>query len=562
MDLFKKHIEAVLRNKGIAVAGLEVPANQDLGDFALPCFILAKEQKKSPIVISKEISESIVPDDFIEKVNSVGPYVNFFIRRNKLSEYVIGRIESECDDYGRMIRNDKTIMVEFSSPNTNKPLHLGHMRNNFLGDSISRIYDACGNRVIKTCLVNDRGVHICKSMLAYKNWGNNSEPDKKSDHFVGDWYVRFAKEAQINPSLESDAQEMLVSYENNDPETISLWKKMNQWVFDGFLETYKTIGISFDKTYYESDLFGSGREIILDNLAKGIFTRDEKGNVIAPLEKYGLPNKVVLRADGTTVYVTQDIFLAVKKFQDYSLDKSIYVVGSEQILHFQVLFKILELLGFGNGEKLYHLSYGMVNLPEGKMKSREGTVVDADDLIEEVKTIARDEIHKRYSDLDDFEVDRRAHIIAIAALKFFILKQDPTKDMVYNPKESVSFEGETGPYILYTYARIMSILSKAEGFEIGSSYDSSKFDDKERQMLVTLARLPEIIYDAYNQNKPSIIARYAIDVAQSFNEFYSDHQILKAEIDVKNSRLHLINAVSQVLKNSLNLLGIETLEQM
>ncbi len=560
MEKFKQHILKVLEKHGIKEPTLEIPKDNKFGDFAFPCFGLSKEMKKSPNMIAIDLSQKITSDSYIERVVATGPYINFFIKKEKLAKMTLQEINEEKQHYGHKKENHKKIMIEFSSPNTNKPLHLGHLRNIFLGESVSRIHEANGDKVIRACIVNDRGIHICKSMLAYQKWGHDKDPDKKGDHFVGDWYVRFAQEAEKDPKLEVEAQQMLLKYEKNDHEILALWKKMNKWVYEGFDETYKKIEIKFDKLYYESQLYGHGKELIQKNFENGVFQKDENQNIIAPLEQYKLPNKVVLRANGTTVYITQDIYLAQKKFEDYQLDKSIYVTGSEQNLHFQMLFKILDMLKLADEKKLMHLSYGMVNLPDGRMKSREGTVVDADDLIKEVENIAKEEIQKRYQELKESEINHRAHIITLAALKFFMLKHDHQKDMVYNPKESVSFEGETGPYLLYTYARIKSILQKSETRY--KDFDESLFDEKEKQLIIMLSKYPEILKDAQNQDKPSLLARYLLDLAQAFNEYYHDHPILKAEEEVMKARLNLVSCISEVIKNGLNLLGINTLEQM
>src|SRR3989344_881795 len=383
----------------------------------------------------------------LDKVAPNGPYINFYLNKKNLSTSVLHKIQQQKENYGQQSFGEK-IMIEFSSPNTNKPLHLGHVRNISLGDSISRILSFLGNDVIKGCLVNDRGIHICKSMLAYKKWGHNKNPDKKSDFFVGDFYVLFAKKATEHPELEQEAQEMLRLWEKGDKEVVALWKKMNEWVYAGFEETYAKLAVSFDKYYYESAIYLFGKEIAQEGLKKEIFF-DKDGAIVAPLQEFGLPDKVLVRSDGTTIYITQDLYLALKKFEDYKLNRSIYVVGSEQNLHFQQLFAILKKLGHKFADGCYHLSYGMVNLPEGKMKSREGTVV----------------------------LQQRGKQVGIAALKFHMLKIDAAKDMVYNPKESISFEGETGPYVQYTHARISSILRKHG--ELASDISLSSIGERE-----------------------------------------------------------------------------------
>jgi arginyl-tRNA synthetase len=452
-------------------------------------------------------------------------------------------------------------MIEYSQPNTNKPQHLGHVRNDLLGMSISNILQWVGYKVIKANLINDRGIHICKSMLAYQKWGNNQEPDVKSDHFVGKYYVMFSQKAKEDPKLEDEVKELLKKWEAGDKETLNLWKKMNEWCVKGFEQTYKDLGVDFDKVYYESQIYESGKKIVLDALEKDVFKKDKKGAIVAELEP-NLPNKVLLRSDGTSIYITQDIGLAIKKFKDYKLDKSIYVVGSSQNLYFKQLFAVLDLLGYQGIEKCYHLSYGMVYLPEGKMKSREGIVVDADDLIKEVKDLAIEELKKRYKEITADELGKRAEQIGMGALKFMLLKQNPEKDMLYNPKESISFEGETGPYLQYSHARICSILRKHDA-DITKDVDFSLFKEKvELNLINQLFLFKEIVSQAAEQYKPSLIARYLLDLTQLFNEFYHSCPVLKAGENLKKSRLLLINKTKEIIKEGLSLFGIESPEKM
>ncbi len=563
MDAFENEIRKLLKKETDIEIQIEVPKNESLGDYAVPCFEFSKQLKKSPSVIATEISEKLSSELF-EKIIPTGPYINFFINPEKLSEETLKKIEKEKEEYGKSSEGKhQKIMIEFSSPNTNKPLHLGHVRNMLIGESLSRIYEKTGHEVVRGCLVNDRGVHICKSMLAYRRWGHHKLPDKKSDHFVGDFYVKFAKEVKEDESLDVKAQDMLRLWEAGDKETHELWKKMNDWVYEGFDETYKSLGIKFDKIYYESKIYEKAKEIAVESLKEGIFENDDKGNIIAPLKKYGFgEDKVVLRKDGTTVYITQDIYLAKKKFEDYKLDKSFYVVGSEQNLHFQQLFKILEMIKITKIENLKHVSYGMVNLPEGKMKSREGTVVDADDLVFEVVSLAKEEVNQRYNDLSEKEIEERSRKIGIGAIKFFILKMDASKDMVYNPKESVSFDGETGPYVQYAYARINSIFEKGDVKKLHHKIDYSLYDDKEKQVIKKIKEYPNIVSSSMKQFKPSLVARYLLDLSQMFNEYYHSHQILKESEELKNARLHLLDAIRIVIKDGLNLLGIDAVERM
>lgn len=558
-------LEEILRiKKGEIMDLLERPPSSELGDLALPCFSFSKKLKKSPDEIAKELESKLKPKGDIAEIRATGPYLNFFIKSGKITGEVMNKILKKVG-YSQQKKKKDNIMVEFCSPNTNKPLHLGHLRNIFIGDSMSRIFSFLGYSVVRSSLINDRGIHICKSMLAYQKWGNNRLPDKKSDHFVGDFYVLFSKKAAEFPELEKEAHEMLRKWEENDREVREIWKKMNQWVYKGFEQTYRKIGVSFDRLYYESDIYDNGKEIVMDGFRKGVF-RMEDGAIFAPLEKFNIPNRFLVRSDGTTLYITQDIYLAIKKFEDYNLSKSIYVVGSEQNLHFQQLFAILEMLGYEAVKRCHHLSYGMVYLPSGRMKSREGTVVDADELIAEMERLAAAEIKRRYSYLYESEIERRSHIIAVAALKFFMLKIDSHKDMTYNPEESISFEGETGPYLLYTYARISSIFRKGseEGLcEEEGDADYSVLKEKlETEIIKELARFPEIVQGAAENYRPNQIAVYLIRIAQLFNEFYHQYPVLKAEEKVRDARLGLAKAVQNVIKTGLNLMGIDVLEQM
>jgi arginyl-tRNA synthetase len=537
------------------IAGLlEVPPDLSLGDYAFPCYFLAKELKKNPAEIAKELAAKIKPTEIITKVKQNGPYVNFFIGKAAFAKHVL----TEKPEF---VRHEGTIMIEFSQPNTNKPQHLGHVRNDLLGMSISKILEWVGCKVIKANLINDRGIHICKSMLAYQKWGNNQEPDIKPDHFVGKFYILFSQKAKEDSKLEDEAKELLVKWEQGDKEVVALWRKMNDWCIKGFQETYEALGVRFDRVYYESEIYKGGKEIILDALEKGLVKKDRTGAVIAELEP-DLPNKVLLRKDGTSLYITQDINLAVQKFKDYQLDKSIYVVGSEQNLYFKQLFAILELIGYKGVEKCHHLSYGMVYLPEGKMKSREGTVVDADDIIREAKDLAREELKKRYKDIATEELEKRADQIGLGALKFMLLKYDPKKDIYYNPKESISFEGETGPYLQYTHARICSILRKNES-DFKRDIDFSVLKEKvELNLINKLFMFKETVEDAAAQHKPSLIARYLLDLTQLLNEFYHSCPVLKAEEKLKHARLLLIEKVKDTIKEGLLLLGIESPEKM
>ena len=538
---------------------LETPPSPALGDFAFPCHKLSKQLKQNPVDITLLLAPKLHPTQLIERIEPKGPYINFFINQAKLAELTIKEILKKRSAYGKSKIKKQTILIEFPSPNTNKPLHLGHIRNILLGSSLANLLKFQGHKVIKVNLNNDRGVHICKSMLAYKLFGNNQQPDKKSDHFVGDFYVKFSQEAQKNPELEQQAQEMLVNWESKDPETIRLWKLMNTWALTGFQQTYKKFNLKFNKQYYESQLYSQGKNIIFKALQQEIFQRDANNNIIADLEKYGMGKKVVLRQDNTSVYITQDIYLAYLKHQDYHPARSIYIVASEQDHHFKALFKILELLSFKTST-LHHLSYGMVYLPEGRMKSREGTVVDADDLIDEVTLMAQEILSAKHPELKDSQLTPRANNIGMAALTFFILKYDPRHDFTYNPQASLSFEGETGPYLQYTYARIQSILKKTT-FPKKALY-SLLTEPSEKQIIILLQNYPKIMAEAAANYKLSILPSYLIELSKAFNTLYHELPILQSDPKTKAARLHLIKAVSIVLSSALAILGISALEEM
>ena len=482
--------------------------------------------------------------------------------RKKIAENLMQEIYTKKDDFGKNILGVKNkTMIEFPSPNTNKPLHLGHLRNMSIGESVSRILEFSSENVIRANLNNDRGVHICKSMLAYQKWGENKKPTKKlkSDHLVGDFYVMFAMKAKDNPKLEEEAQKMLLAWEQGDKEVVKLWAKMNLWALEGFKETFKKFGIFHNKEYFESKLYKEGKDIILDGVAKKVFVKEADGAIAVDLTKEGLGKKYLLRADGTSIYITQDIYLAKLKFDEFKINKSIYVVGNEQDYHFQVLFSILDKLNLLKKENLHHLSYGMVNLPEGKMKSREGTVVDADDLIASVSDLVKKELKKR-AKLSKEELENKSLTIALAAIKYMLLKVDTKKEMTFNPKESISFEGDTGPYLLYSYARANSILTKVK--KIQSSYNTDEdLDEKEEELIVKLSQFKKIVEESYQNLNPSIIAKYSFDLAQTFNEFYHACPVMGGE-EKQGFRIALVESFAQVLKNSLNLLGINVLKEM
>jgi arginyl-tRNA synthetase len=535
---------------------IEIPPDSKLGDYAFPCFKFSSKLKKKPNEIAEELSNTLKVN-FVDRLEVKGPYLNFFLKPEALVENVLTEVFSKKEKYGSSKEGKEKIMIEFPAPNTNKPLHLGHLRNMFLGQSMTNIFSFLGHKVFPVNLNNDRGVHICKSMWAYQKFGEGKEPDKKSDHFVGDFYVKYNQEA--NEQSEKEIQEMLQKWEDGDKEVRSLWEKMNKWAFDGFDETYKRLGVNFAKMYYESEFYDKGKDIVLEGLKKKLFYKNEDGAVEIDLEKDGLGKKILLRSDGTSVYMTQDLYLAKKKFDDFGIDRSIYVVGSEQKYHFNVLFKLLKVLGMPYADKCYHLSYGMVRLPDGKIKSREGTIVDADDLLDKVEDLAKKEIEKRHK-LNAKEVKERAEKIGIGAFRFFLLKYDSFKDMVYDPKESLSFEGETGPYVQYAHARCCSVLKKSE-FDEKIDYGLLK-NKEELEVIKILGTFGDVVKTAADNYKPSAIARYLLDLASAFNGFYNNCQIISKDGKLSNARLALVEAVKTVLASGLGLLEIKSPVEM
>ena len=575
-------VETACQNEfGQKPEGLKLgyPPQVELGDFTLECFPLAKQFRQNPAKIAQAIAAEIKPSKLIQSVAAVGPYLNVKIYNHALFGGVCDEIarQGEClgnTDMGQRQR----VMVEYLSPNTNKPLHLGHIRNGVLGMGVSNLLEATGHTVVKANLVNDRGVHICKSMLAWLKWGDGGTPEianTKGDHFVGDWYVRYAQEEKKHPDLEQEIQTMLRKWESGDPETLKLWEIMNEWVYNGFAETYQKLGLEFDAFYYESHTYNLGKDLIQDGLDKGAFVEAEDGAIIAklPIDEFGTQKdgsqkvETLLRKDGTSVYITQDLGTAKMKFDEHQLDRSIYVVGSEQNYHFQCLFKLLDMLGFEWAPECYHLSYGMVNLPEGKMKSREGTVIDADDLIEEMVQLAADEIRQRDSEgkLADEEVQKRAFAIGMAAIKFYLLRVRPELTINFDPKESISFDGFTGPYCQYAYARCASILRRAQTQELASVEPDFSLlgNEEELQLIRALIQFPEVVEEAARDLSPARICNHLFIVAQTVNQFYHKHPVLAAESPpLIKARLALINASAAVIKKALALLGVETLEEM
>ena len=577
---------------------VQVPPKPEMGDLAFPLFAYAKVFSKAPNLLAQELATTInalenKPDG---EAFALGPYMNVKVNMDNVVTQLYKDIANKKDAFGKSnLLNNKKVMIEFSCPNTNKPLHLGHVRNDCIGQSMSQILKACGADVMKVNLINNRGVHICKSMLAYKLFGNGETPESsgiKGDHLVGNYYVRFAqweaeelkKDTEANlaagmseeeakaqakktnkPDLE--AQAMLRKWEQGDPEVLSLWKLMNGWTLDGVAQTYERTGISFDKYYYESNTYKLGKDKVLEGLERGIFQKAEDGSIFIDNSDIGLDKKILLRKDGTSIYITQDIGTAINRHEDWPFDSLIYVVASEQNYHFKVLFHVLDKLGYSWAKDLHHLSYGMVFLPEGKMKSREGTVVDADELIQTLTDMAKNEILEKGREADLENVDDTAYKIALGALNYYILQFNPSKDFVFNPKESLSFNGNTGPYLQYMGARISSMLRKYD--EVKTQYENVAFDpallclEDEREMLKMLSSFQETVSKACKLYDPSVICAYLYDLSKKFSHWYHDNQILKADTpNLVKARVLLCQMVLQVMKNAFDLVGIPFLEKM
>ncbi len=539
---------------------IEIPPSPDMGDFAFPCFSIARIFRKSPVAIAEELMNKFMHHTSFEKITAISGYLNFFVDKKQFATSVLSNALSE--QYGRRIMALK-VVIEFASPNTNKPLHLGHLRNMALGESVARILNFSGNNVVRTSINNDRGVHICKSMLAYRKLGNGATPEstgKKSDHLVGDYYVLFSKKAAEDPSWNEEAQQLLLQWEAGDGPVRDLWKTMNRWALGGFAQTFALFGIRFDKEYFESDIYTFGKEIIREGLVRGIFSTRSDGAAVVDLEAEKLGEKVLLRSDGTSVYIVQDLYLAVLKNKEFAYDRSLYVVGNEQEFHFAVLKAIFKKLGYAIADKIHHLSYGMVELPEGRMKSREGTVVDADDLIHETAGLAAEEVRTRYQ-LEETEIKERSLKIALAAIKYQLLRVDIGKNMLFDPKKAISFEGDTGPYLLYSYARASSILRKAgTPGTLPVPLPADDFNGSEISLLKKLDFFPEATALAYDKLSPSVIAGYAFELAQAFNEFYHNSPVIGS--DKAAFRQQLVTAFRSVLQKCIRLLGIEEIEEM
>jgi arginyl-tRNA synthetase len=559
------------------------------GDYTLTTFAYTKDTRKKPEELGTEIGNYLVKNNSnISKFNVVKGFLNISFSDSHWTNYLSETISEKYSGFKKPKSTGRTVLLEYSSPNTNKPLHLGHIRNHLLGWSVAEILKANGHKVIKTNIVNDRGIHICKSMLAWQKWGQGETPKSsgmKGDHLVGKYYVEFDKaykkeinelvekgmakeEAEKKAPLILEAQEMLQNWEKGDKETIDLWRTMNGWVYEGFDVTYKTVGVDFDKIYYESETYIKGKDIVADGLAKGVFVKKADGSVRIDLTPDGLDEKVVLRADGTSVYITQDLGTAVLRFEDFpDLNQAIYTVGNEQDYHFKVLFLILDKLGYKWAKECYHLSYGMVELPEGKMKSREGTVVDADDLLEEMFLTSKQTTAElgKVEGFSDAELEELYKTIGLGALKYFILKVDPKKKMLFDPKESIDFNGHTGPFIQYTHARIKSIIRKAkeQNIPFAISKDLPSINTLERDLIKYIYEFEAAVEESGKSYSPALVANFVYELTKTFNRYYHDHSILKEENEtVKQFRLALIEKCAEIISNAMHLLGIRVPEKM
>ena len=586
-QLQKSTIESLTALFGQAFTEKDFQVNQTKpefeGDYTVVLFSLVKSLKLSPDDIGNKLGKHLIENNpaLFNQYNIIKGFLNLTVADGYWMEVLQKNYNDVC--FGKIQMNDKKVMVEYSSPNTNKPLHLGHLRNNFLGWSVAEIFKASGYDVIKSCIVNDRGIHICKSMIAWQLFANGATPQSthtKGDHFVGEYYVKFndeykkqveelitagktKDEAEKEAPIMKATQQMLLDWEAGKPDTMELWQKMNSWVYAGFDITYKTIGSDFDKMYYESNTYLLGKKIVEEGLLKNVFIKEEDNSVWIDLTEDGLDKKIVQRKDGTSVYMTQDIGLAQQKYEEYKIDQSIYVIGDEQNYHMKVLKLIAEKLQLPNAKNIYHLSYGMVELPTGKMKSREGTVVDADDIVDEMKKVAQEKTEElgKVKDFTADELTALYHTIGLGALKFFLLRVDPKKKMIFNPEESIDFHGFTGPFIQFNHARIKSILRKEK--VIGNLDLGIGFKPLEKELIIALEQYPTIIQQACEEMNPSAIAIYVYNIAKIFSSFYNEHSIANAETEEKKQlRLHLAAMTANVIKSGMGLLGVEVPERM
>ena len=578
-EKWKNTVQSVLENLYAKSGGegklapvvLQVPPKPEMGDFAFPLFAYAKLFAKSPVILASELARELnsCTDRPSGEATAAGAYVNIKIRTEELASGLYEKIMNNPGEWGKTSSlSGKRVMVEFSCPNTNKPLHLGHVRNDCLGAAVSRLLKANGADVMRVNLINNRGVHICKSMLAYMKFSDGETPEStgiKGDHFVGNWYVRFAKWEKEDPAATEEAQKLLVRWENGDPEVVALWKKMNSWTIEGMEETYRNMGIEFDRYYYESDTYRLGKDIVLDGLEKGIFARQEDGAVYVDNSDIGLDRKILLRRDGTSIYITQDIGTAVSRHEDWDFNALVYVVASEQQYHFKVLFNVLKKLGYSWADNLYHLSYGMVFLPDGKMKSREGTVVDADDLMDSLSRSAEQLIREKGRENELEDIGRTAHDIALGAVNYYMLQFNPEKDISFNPEESLSFNGNTGPYLQYMGARLCSMLEKYDESRYGGiSFNPALLSlEDERELIKLILSFPETVAVAGRKYDPSFICSFLYELSRRFSRWYHDNRILNADSDeLIVARVCLCRMVLVCLRNAFELTGIPFLEKM
>jgi arginyl-tRNA synthetase len=560
-----KAIGEVYPGSTLVISDIVPTPDPKLGDLAVPMFKLAKVVGKAPSMIAEELRGKISGVKALESAEVAGPYLNLRLKKPVVAKEVMAMISKDKTKYGNGKATKEKIMVEYVAPNINKPLHLGHLRNAALGESLCRILEAAGNKVVRANLLSDRGIGVTKAMVAYERWGDNETPVSagvKGDHLVGKYYVMFEQKKVQHPEIENEVVKTLQKWEAGDKTARALWRTMTKWCIDGQNATLKTLGVKCDKVYRESALYKEGSKMVLAALQQGIFSKDEKGNIVAKLPNQ--PDKVVLRADGTAVYITTDLPLTVKKMTEFKLDKCLWVVGMEQDLHLRQLVGIMRLLGYKWADDLEHVSYGHVALPEGRMKSREGTVVDIDELVQHLSELAAAEIKERHDFLEQPEVDKRAQEIALGAVKFYLLSVSAPNGMTFNPKESLAFTGKTGPYLQYTNARIQSILRKAaDGKTAGGRVDISALTaPTEWQLVMRLAEFADVISSAANERDPSVVARYCYDLSKSFAEFYEQVPVLKADVSVRRARLSLLRAVGLVLGRSLYLLGIPAPKEM
>lgn len=549
---------------------VNAPPNPALGDYSFACFQLAKERRMAPALLGLDIGKKLSRHVLIEKISVDGPYLNFFLRKSEIARQLVQAFDPLApSSFGRSKPAVVRVVIEYSSPNTNKPLHLGHLKNNALGMAMAQTLSAAGFEVHKTQIINDRGIHICKSMLAYRLFGEGATPEStktKPDVFVGQWYVRFFQEVERDPGLDEKLKQMLRDWEAGDEKTRQIWQKMNDWALEGHARTYDRFGSVFDKNYFESAIYQKAGPLLEKGKQLGVFETDEKGALVARLKAHGLEDKVVLRADGTSIYVTQDMVLAMERYSDFAFDASLYVVGSEQVYYFQQLFKILELLGLEWARRCEHVSHGLVFLPEGKLKSREGKVVDADDFLDEMQSLAAAEIEKRWPDLDLEERNQRAEVLSLAAIKFHFLKSEASKDQHFDPAKSLSFEGETGPYILYAFARAKSILQKAGwSADALSNIPLDAFSHPlEGALWLRISELESTIVESAQKRSPHLLCHYLLKLAESFNSFYHECPVLSDDNSqsVQQARLCLVFLSSLALQNGLACLNITVLEKM